>query len=156
MMHNERTQKIIFQKCSAEGSFINLSQVDTGLIKTMHDIALLDLNTLKKWNTGEKTGGDWNALLKIGYDTLHILPAAFLQLDNIQAERHECLFAYLCEKHPELDFDWNFLDKIRTLRNKSIYYGKPASYDDWKSVEFQLILYINTLKKAVEEKLNKQ
>ncbi len=152
-MRNERTQKIIFQKCSAEGSFINLSQVDTELIKTMRDIALLDLNTLKKWNTGEKTGGDWNALLKIGYDILHTLAEALIQFDKIKAERHECLFAYVCEKHPELDFDWNFLDKIRTLRNRSIYYGKPASYDDWKSIEFQLNLCINTLKKAIEEKL---
>lgn len=150
MMHNERTQKIIFQKCSADGSFINLSQADTGLIKTMRDIALLDMGTVKKLSTGE---GDWNALFKLGYDVLHTLAEAFVYFDKIKAERHECLFAYLCEKHTELEFDWNFLDTIRIIRNRSIYYGKPATKENWKSAEFQLHLYINTLKKIIEEKL---
>ncbi|MDI6737265.1 MAG: hypothetical protein QME12_01990 [Nanoarchaeota archaeon] len=30
----------------------------------------------------------------------------------------------------ELLLDWNFLEKIRTKRNGSIYYGSPISYED--------------------------
>ena len=154
MIKIERTPAGVFQKCTNEGSFIALSKIDAELIRSMYDIALHDLKTVKKWSTpAKKEDGDWNALLKIGYDVLHALTEAFVHFDRIKVERHECLFAYLCEKHTELDFDWNFLDKIRTLRNRSIYYGKAASYDDWKTIEFQLNLYVNTLKKQIEEKL---
>lgn len=146
----ERTQDNIFKKCTTEGAFNTLSKVDIELIKTMRDIALLDMSTVRKLSAGK---GDWNALFKLGYDVLHTLAEAFVYFDKIKAERHECLFAYLCEKHPELEFDWNFLDTIRIIRNRSIYYGKPATHDNWKSVEFQLNLYINTLKKAIEERL---
>ncbi|VVB81219.1 Uncharacterised protein [uncultured archaeon] len=150
MLKIERTQDSIFQKCTTDGEFNALSKVDVELIKTMRDIALLDMGTVKKWSLGE---GDWNALFKLGYDVLHTLAEAFVYFDKIKAERHECLFAYLCDKHPELEFDWNFLDNIRIIRNRSIYYGKPATYDNWKLAEFQLNLYINTLKKTIEEKL---
>jgi hypothetical protein len=155
-MHNERTQQIIFQKCTNEGSFIALSQIDIDQIKAQYTVALDDLGTVKEWSAkAVKTSGQWNAILKLGYDVLHTLSEALVYFDQIKAARHECLFAYICEKHPELDFSWDFLDKIRTMRNRSIYYGKAASYEDWKSIEFQLNLYINTLKKAVEEKLKK-
>jgi len=42
------------------------------------------------------------------------------------------------------------------MRNRSIYYGKAASYDDWKSIELQLNLYVTTLKKAIEKKLESE
>jgi len=156
MPKNERTQAGVFKKCTNEGSFIDLSQIETDQIKAQYTVALGDLETVKDWSAkAQKTSTQWNAILKLGYDVLHALAEAFIAFDKIKAERHECLFTYLCEKHPELDFSWDFLDKIRTMRNRSIYYGKPASYDDWKSIEFQLNLYTNTLKKAVEEKLKK-
>ena len=154
MRREERTQAGVFQHCSAEGLFNVLSQIDIELIKTLYDVALIDRETLKEWSSkAPKTSGQWNAIVKLGYDVLHTLAEAFVYFDRIKAERNECLFTYLCEKHQELDFDWNFLDRIRTIRNRSIYYGRPATYEDWKSVELQLNLYINTLKKAVEQKL---
>jgi len=154
MRKEERTHASIFQKCTNEGSFRVLSEIDIDLIQTLYNIAMRDLKTVKKWSaqTGEKDE-DWNIILKAGYDVLHCITEAFIYFDKIKVERHECLFVHIIEKHPELDFDWNFLDRIRTVRNRSIYYGRPATYEDWKSIEFQLNLYINTLKKKVEEKL---
>ncbi len=40
------------------------------------------------------------------------------------------------------------------MRNRSVYYGKPATYDDWKSIEVQINLYIETLRKKVEDRLS--
>lgn len=153
-MRKERNEALLFQKCSSEGSFIVLAKTDSDQIKSMLNIALVDLETVKTWqNQAPKKSGQWNAILKLAYDVLHTLAEAFLQFDKIKAKTHECLFAYLCEKHAELELDWNFFDKLRTLRNRSLYYGKPASYDDWKEIEFQLNLYINTLNKAIESRL---
>lgn len=66
---------------------------------------------------------------------------------------HECLFAFLCEKHPEIEFSWSFLEEVRRKRNRSIYYGEPATYQDWKRIELQLNVYIATIRKAIQEKL---
>ena len=156
MPEHERMCANIFKKCDAEGALIVQSKVDYALIRTLQGIALTDLQTVKKWSaSADRTSGGGNAILKLGYDVLHALAESLCYFDNIKAERHECLFAYVCEKHTELEFDWGFLDRIRVMRNRSIYYGRAASYDDWKSIEFQLNLYIRTLKKEIEEKLKK-
>lgn len=154
MHKEERTQSSVFNKCSAEGSFVALAKTDYAKIKSMVSIALLDLETVNTWKQkAPKESGQWNALLKLGYDVLHVLCEAVLLCDKMKARTHECVFAFFCEKHPELEFDWNFFDKIRTIRNRSVYYGKKATYDDWKSVELQLNLYIKTLEKEIEKKL---
>lgn len=100
-----------------------------------------------------KNGPEWNAIFKLHYDVLHQLAEALCLFDGIKVNTHECLFAYICEKHQELDFAWNFLEDVRRKRNRSIYYGEPATYQDWKRTELQLNLYINVLKKTIEKKL---
>lgn len=154
-MHDEeRTQQSVFSKCSAEGSFVALAKIDYEKITSMVSIAFVDLDTINVWKQeAPKESGQWNAILKIGYDVLHVLCEAILMFDKIKARTHECVFAFFCEKHPELEFDWNFFDRIRTARNRSVYYGKKATYDDWKSVDLQLNLYIRTLQKEIEKKL---
>ncbi len=153
-MRKDRSQKTIYNACDSEGSFFPLEKADFGQIKTMVDIALDDFASAKEWaRAAEKEGKQWNAIYKLHYDVLHVLAEAFLQFDKIKAATHECIFAYLCEKHPELELDWNFFEKVRTKRNRSIYYGEPAAYKDWKEVELQINLYINLLSKAIKEKL---
>ena len=81
-----------------------------------------------------------------------MLTESYLLFDKIDIPNHECLFACLCVKHPELDFDWNFLDSIRRKRNGVNYYGEHVTYDDWKKIELQTKLYISALKKEINNK----
>lgn len=156
-MRNDKTLQRTFNACSVEGSFTPLAQIDTDKIKAMLTVALIDLETLKNWqNKASKNSGQWNAIYKLAYDVLHALSEAFLVFDKMKARTHECLFAHLCEKHPEQELDWKFFEKIRTKLNRSIYYGEPASYQHWTEIELQITLYINTLKKAIEQKLKEQ
>lgn len=153
-MSKDRTLAAIFSTCSTEGSFTPLAKKDTDQVKAMLSVALTDLGSLNEWQkNAPMESGRWNAIYKLAYDILHALCEAFLVFDKIKARTHECVFAYLCEKHTELEFDWNFFEKIRTVRNRSIYYGEPASYQHWKEMELQINLYIITLKKSIEEKL---
>ncbi|HLC84473.1 MAG TPA: hypothetical protein VJH22_01640 [Candidatus Nanoarchaeia archaeon] len=78
---------------------------------------------------------------------------AFVRFDRIKSNNHQCLFAHLCEKHPELELDWSFLEKVRTKRNEIQYYGRPATCAEWKEIELQMMLYIKTLKTAIEQRL---
>ena len=148
------TQKEAFLKCKKEGRFIIVEQVDEERIKATLAIAESDVesaNILKK-NIVQKSN-QWNSVYKLYYDALHELVDSFLRFGKIKIDNHQCLFAYLCEGHPELDFSWDFFEKIRTKRNGINYYGTPVHFDDWKEVELQFNLYIKTLKEEIKKKI---
>lgn len=157
MYKQDRSQDSIYSACESEGSFIPLSRTDVEQVRSMVKIALIDFDSAKKWaDNASRDSGQWNAIYKINYDVLHSLAEVFVMFEKVKAKTHECLFAYLCNKHPELGLDFGFFDKVRTKRNGSVYYGSPISYDDWNEVKLQLILYISAIRKAVEEKIKKQ
>ena len=142
-----------FAKCKKEGKFIPLSEIDNDKIKSSVSIAQGDFDAGKILkNSISKESMQWNSVYKLHYDALHSLVGAFLRVDKVKSENHQCLFAYLCEKHQELEFDWDFFEKIRTKRNGINYYGTSVNQVDWKDVELQLTLYFNKLKKEIERK----
>ncbi|MCK5283292.1 MAG: hypothetical protein KAK00_07830 [Nanoarchaeota archaeon] len=146
------TQKEAFVKCKKEGKFIVIEEIDRDKIKSTLNIAEADTesaNFLKK--NLPKQSNQWNSVYKLYYDALHELAESFLRLEKIKIDNHQCLFAYLCEKHQELGFNWDFFEKVRTKRNGINYYGTPVSFDDWKEVELQFNLYIKKLKEEVRK-----
>ena len=148
------TQKEAFMKCRKEGKFIVIEETDIEIIKSTLNIAEADVesaNFIKK-NLPEQSN-QWNSVYKLYYDALHELVESFLIFEKIKIDNHQCLFAYLCEKCPKLEFDWDFFEKVRTKRNGINYYGTPVSFDDWKEVELQFILYIKKLKEEINKKV---
>lgn len=87
------------------------------------------------------------------YDAFHSLAEIIGRFDKIKIANHQCLFAYLCKTHEELELNWDFFEKIRTKRNGIMYYGSPATYEDWKEIEVQIQVYIITLKNHINGKL---
>ena len=87
------------------------------------------------------------------YESLRGLIEAYLLFEGIVADNHQCKNAYLCLKHPELEFSWDFFERVRTKRNGINYYGSPVNFDDWKEVELQFSLYIKRLKEEINKKL---
>ncbi len=143
-----------FLKCRKEGKFIILENIDKEKIKSTMLIAESDIDagkTLK--NNIPKESSQWNGVYKLFYDALHELVEAFLRFEKIKSDNHQCLFAYICEKHPELDFSWEFFEKVRTKRNGINYYGMPVNHAEWKEVEIQFNLYLNKLKEEIKRKL---
>ena len=148
------TQNEAFMKCKKEGNFIVMEEIDTEKIKSTLNIADADVeaaNSIKK--NLPKQSNQWNSVYKLYYDALHELVESFLRFEKTKIENHQCLFAYLCEKHPELEFSWDFFEKVRTKRNGINYYGTPVNFDDWKEVELQFSLYIKRLKEEINKKL---
>jgi len=147
-------QKEAFLKCKKEGRFIVTEETDIEKIKATLKIAEGDIesaNFIKK--NLSKQSNQWNSVYKLYYDALHELSESYLRFENIKIDNHQCLFAYLCEKHPELEFNWDFFEKVRTKRNGINYYSTPISSEDWKEVELQFNLYIKKLKEEIERKL---
>ncbi|MFH1212414.1 MAG: hypothetical protein V1659_05830 [Candidatus Woesearchaeota archaeon] len=148
------TQKEAFMKCRKEGRFIVVEEIDLEKIKSTIIIADSDVESAKsvKKNIPKKSS-QWSSVYKLYYDALHELAEALLRFEKIRIDSHQCLFAYLCEKHPELEFSWDFFEKVRTKRNGINYYGTLICFDDWKEVEIQFDIYIRKLKQEIKKKI---
>lgn len=95
-----------------------------------------------------------NTLYKLHYDIIHSLVEAFIKFDKIKSKNHECLFAYICNEHKELDLDILFFEKIRIKRNGIHYYGNKINYEDFKEIELQFKLYSSLLIKEIKQNLH--
>lgn len=153
-MVKTRTMKEVFDWCERDGKFEPLEEVDVDRIKTMFDIAKSTLDFVQMGMKGlKKESPQWSAVYANYYSVIQILCDAMMLLDRMKSSNHQCLFAFICSKHPELELDWEFFEKIRTKRNGIHYYGVPALYADWKEIEVQIKLYIQTLHRGVEDQL---
>jgi len=123
---------------------INIEKIKSSLRIAEEDLASANDSVKKK---------RWNSAYKLYYDVLHMLVEAYLCFDKIKSLNHQCLFAYLCINHPDLELSWEFFEKIRTKRNGINYYGQPVIDEDWKAAELQFNLYISTLKREIGKKL---
>ena len=150
-MPKSLTKEEAYVKCDADGMFLPQKDVDAGKVRTMLAIVEEDLKTIAELKNKTDRA---NTLYKLSYDVVHTLAEALLLFDKVKSLNHQCLFAYLCTKHPELELDWNFFEKIRTRRNGIHYYGTSRSWHDWKEIELQVTLYIRILKDEILKKLN--
>lgn len=145
-----KTSEQCYDSCQADGHLHQINEINVEKIKTNLQIAEEDLASANDAVKKER----WNSGYKLFYDVLHTLVETYICFDKTKSLNHQCLFAHLCVKHPELELSWEFFEKIRTKRNGINYYGKAITHDDLKHAELQLKLYISTLKKEIEKKLN--
>lgn len=153
-MFKEKTLQSVYDVCAAEGSFLPQVKVDINLITTITETAMNDFAAAKDLRKQAKPDSNhWNSIYKLHYDVFHQLAEALAYFNKVKVRTHECLFAYLCREYPELEFSWEFLEQLRIKRNRSVYYGEPLRYPEWRNIELQLCLYINALHKIIREKL---
>ncbi|MFH0798354.1 MAG: hypothetical protein V1906_03010 [Candidatus Woesearchaeota archaeon] len=142
--------------CEASGHFKISDDVSREQIETMMRISGIFLESAQDLMKGlDRKNPKWSVVYTLHYDAIRELVEIIAMLDNRKIANHQCLFAYVCKKHPEMEFDWNFFEKIRTKRNGLDYYGSLIAYEDWKEAEAQMKVYICSLRKAVEEKIKK-
>ena len=154
-MLKPKTLEEVYDLCVADGHINELREVNYDKINSLMQNADICLRTagivIKAINNKDK---EWMSVFLMHYDALRICAEALLQFDKLNIQNHDCLFACLCVKHPELEFSWDFLNNIRKKRNGVNYYGHNITYEDWKPLELQFQLYISALKKEIETKLN--
>ncbi len=147
-------EKEAYSSCVADGYLKEVFSVNKERVRSLlknAGIAADSAESLAKML--KKEDEKWLTVYVLHYDALRTCVEALLLSDKIISSNHQCLFSALCIKHPELELNWNFFEKIRTKRNGANYYGERVTYDDWKSVDVQTKLYISTLKKEIEKRL---
>ena len=104
----------ILDKCIAEGFLRKQQEYDLNLIKSIVNIAKEDMIQLRKLIAGTKQNDEgWSSIYKMAYDVIHELVDAFLRFDYVKSDNHICMFAHLCERHPELELDWQFFENTK-------------------------------------------
>jgi hypothetical protein len=141
-----------YDRCTAAGDILLQDNIDINKINSMIEIAKDDLESAKALE--KQKDQKFGSIYKLHYDVIHTLTEALLSFDKVKSHNHQGLFAFLCVKHPELDLDWNFFEKIRTKRNGIHYYGNPIIEKDWKEIRLQMDIYIRTMQKALEQKIS--
>lgn len=144
----------VYTSCSAEGFLRDISSVNLQKVESLVEnanISISSANILQK--SLDKDAKEWMNVFTLYYDALKLCTEALLHLKSMGTNNHQCLFAALCTNYPELELSWEFLEQIRTKRNRINYYGEQITYDDWKKIELQLNLYISTLKKEIKKNL---
>ena len=143
-----------YDSCIAEAYIKTVSAVNRERIESLLKNSVISAESADALAKTLTQGDEkWMTVYTLYYDALRISAEAFLLFDKISSSNHLCLIAALCTKHSELELDWKFFEKVRTKRYGSNYYGEKITYDNWKSSELQIKLYISTLKKEINKKL---
>ena len=125
-----------YDLCLVNGKFREKNKIDTELVKSLKNVALNGLRFIKEKSKDiDKNSTDWTFVFRDYYEALRGLIEAYLLFDKIEAESHQCKNAYICFKHKELEFNWEFLETIRLKRNAINYRGYLLKYEDWNSLK---------------------
>lgn len=142
-----------YKLCMSTGS-IKEKNPDIELIKSLKIVAEKGLEFINSTSKNiSKDSTDWTFVFRDYYESLRGLIEAYLLFEGIVADNHQCKNAYICFKHPELEFDWDFFETIRLKRNAINYRGQLLKYDDWTLLKLKFELHISALKKEIEKKL---
>ena len=96
----------------------------------------------------------WRVIFNIHYDVFRELCDQLMRFERQKISNHQGLFAFIVLHFENLELDWNFLENIRTIRNRNKYQGLDISKIMWQSVKLQFNLYISTIKKEIEKRID--
>lgn len=147
-----KTNEEALDGCLADGLIQDREEADIAKIRSTFLLAKTMLDVASDVKKGlDRKSPRWSIVYAMHYDGVWDLSDIIARFDRKRIPNHQCLFAWVCAKHDLLE--WNFCEQIRTKRNGIHYYGEPATYDDWKKVEFGMQAAIKTLTEEIEKKI---
>ena len=151
-MPKEREPEEVYEDLATQGIYEE-ANTDKDEISKVKTIAIEDYEFGKQLR--KLKDPNWRVIFNINYDALRELCDQLMRFKKQRTSNHQGLFAFITINFPELDLDWKFFETIRTTRNKNKYQGTDISKENWKMIEFQMDLYIRTIKTAIEERISK-
>jgi len=145
-----KTLEEVYDHCVAEGNILPLEDFSPDLILRFGRIVEEDLLTAQDAVAKKR----WTSAFKLFYGVLHQLVESLLLFDKVKTKNDLSLFTSLCCKHPELELDWDFFERVRIKKMVIENEATLLSEKDWKEVELQFKLYISSLKREVGRKMS--
>ncbi len=142
-----------YDLCITSGC-IRETEPEKDVIRSIVDTAKKGMAFIKEVSKNTKKESDhWAFVFRGHYDSLISLVYAYILLEDIQVNDHECRIIYICFKHPELELDWNFLEMIRLKKYAIEYRGDTLRYEDWNRMQLGFELHISRIVSEIEKKL---
>ncbi|MBI2576621.1 hypothetical protein HYV84_05380 [Candidatus Woesearchaeota archaeon] len=152
-MSKNRSLDEIYGQCVAEGNIQEPEEIDWEKARSLLDNAELDLKSLKEITSILENNKNFGKLWSDRYEIIRQLVQGILLLEKVNSSNHQCLYAYICVKHSDWDFDWETLEAMRLLRNGVHYEGRPVNVEIWKQYKVKFDVYTQTFMKLLKEKL---
>ncbi|MBN1377054.1 hypothetical protein JW949_01830 [Candidatus Woesearchaeota archaeon] len=150
-MPKERTPEDVYSDLATRGEYEE-AHFDIEEVKKIKKLSIEDYKYGKKLVNMKNP--NWRVIFNIHYDVLRELCSLLMRFEKQKISNHQGLFAFIILNFKELDLDWDFFETIRNIRNKNKYMGLNITKEKWKQISFQLNLYISTLKKEIEKRLD--
>ena len=149
-MLKNRTPQEVYNSLSEEGAYEEAGLDKDELIK----IKMLTLQDYEYGRTLRKMANpNWRVIFNIHYDVVRELCNILIRFKRQKTSNHQGLFAFVILHFSDLELDWIFFETIRTMRNNNKYQGIDISEKSWKTIEFQLDMYVKALKEGIEKRL---
>jgi hypothetical protein len=149
-MTKDKTPEQVYDELATQGLYEE-ANLDKDVIEKVIRLAIEDYEFGKSLKKLDKP--NWRIIFNTHYDVLRELCSQLMRFKGQKISNHRGLFAFVILNFPDLELDWNFFEAIRGIRNQNKYKGMDISKDMWGRVEFQVDLYISSLKKEIEKKL---
>lgn len=153
-MPRPRALEDVHGECVADGLIRDILEVEPQKVRDLLENGdIYQEGAVERARGLSKRDRKWMLVFVDWYEALRLYAEALAHLDRKKITNHQCLFAYLCTAYPDLELSWDFLEKVRTMRNGVNYYGQKVTYEQWKAVELQMALYVEAVRKAAEARL---
>ena len=150
-MLKERTPEKVYDELVTEGLYEE-AHLDKDEVIKVKNMVVEDYEFGKTLRKMENP--NYRVIFNIHYDVLRELCDQLMRFKKQKISNHQGLFAFIILNFPDLELDWNFLERIRTVRNENKYQGTDITKEMWMKAELQIDLYISAIKKELEEKLD--
>ena len=119
-MPKELTPEQVYDKLVSEG-FYQEAHLDKDEVLKVLTMAMEDYVFGKTLRNMPKAS--WRVVFNIHYDVFRELCDQLMRFKKQKISNHQGLFAFIMLHFDDLELDWNFLEKIRIVRNKNKYEG---------------------------------
>src|SRR3989338_831696 len=101
--------------------FYEEAQVDKAEISKVLMMKKEDYMFAKRWK--QDKNANWRLIFNAYYDILRELCDQLIHFKNQKTSNHQAVFAFIILHFPELELDWELLERIRLMRNDNKYRG---------------------------------
>ena len=147
-----RTPDEVYDGLITEGAYEE-ANLDLEELSKMFGLVIADYEFGKTLRKLQKP--NWRVIFNIHYDMIRELCDILMRFKKQKVGNHQGLFAFIMLNFPEVDPDWNFFERVRTVRNRNKYLGADITAEMWKGSEIEIDLFISAMAAELKKRMGR-